>query len=106
MAGLIEQIHAQKAGRDGGDQAQRGDHGQPHHGIRLASQAVAVQILIHFLDRLADIPINPVGVEMAGQHPEQILGLRLIGNLVEPVAVGEAQESFEDPADFPLERFD
>ncbi|MCK7577026.1 MAG: hypothetical protein MZV65_15115 [Chromatiales bacterium] len=55
---------------------------------------------------VADILINPVGVEMAGQQPEQVLDLGLVGDLVEPVAVGEAQESFEDPADFPLERLD
>ena len=106
LSRFVKHVHTQDTGANRADHAKGGHYGQPHYGVSLAADTVAIQIFAHFLDCLADIPINPISVEMSGQHPKQILGLSLVGNFMKPVTVGEAEKGLEDPADFSLEGFD
>jgi hypothetical protein len=96
----VDQIHAEKAGGDRRDQAGGGHHGQPDDRVGLPAQAVAVEVLAHVLDFLAQFGIQILGAQVLAGHAEQGARLRLVGDLVEPVAMGEAQEDLEDLAEW------
>ncbi len=101
-----DQVHAEKAGRDGADQTEDRDHRQPHDGVRLPAQAVAVEVFVHVVDALFHFGVQRIESEMIGAHLEQCLRGGLFGDVVEPVAVREAQENLEPLADRTFETLD
>ena len=99
-----EQVHAEPASHDIEYQSQHGDDRQAHHRFGLSSDLVAVEVLGHVQDLVAYLVVQHVGSEVTRPQPVQIACQCLVGNLVEPIAVREAQEDFLDVADAALER--
>ena len=87
--------HAEEARRGGADQADHGDDGEPEEDVGLAAQQIAVEIGAHVLQLLADLGIEAVGAELFDQAMEHIARLHVVRDVVKPVAVGEAQEDFQ-----------
>ena len=101
--GLREQVHAEEARRDRADQAEDRDDREPQDRVRLAAQAVGVEVVVH-VRRFGRAPRRRARrCAGARAQAEQRARLRLVRHLVEPVAVREAQEDFHATADRALE---
>ena len=103
MLGPRQQVHAEEARAHRANQAESGDHGEPHHGLVLPAHGIDVEEAPHILQLLADATVEQVEIEVLPRHHIELTGLRLVGDLLEPVAVCEAQEVLQGEANVPAE---
>ena len=103
QTGEVEQVHPENARRHGADQPEERDHGEADDHARLPAKAVAVEIGDHVEHLFPHLAEQIVGAELRDPEREQVARSGLVGHLLKPVTVGEAQEILVGVADLALE---